>query len=118
MGIDTNSGKGPRLPKTTTDRPSIIKKEHVTTKLKGSFGSPLCFLASLKRSKDRSLRQLLPDRFELLDADLAHPKLLNLAGHGHRKLLDEFEVTRRLEVGDAFLAPGLQLLFAGAVAGM
>ena len=44
MGVDKNSGKGSRLLKTKTDRPSIIKKEHVTTKLKGSFGSPLCFL--------------------------------------------------------------------------
>ncbi len=44
MGIAKNSGKGQRLPKTTTGRPSIIKKEHATTKLKGSFGSPLCCL--------------------------------------------------------------------------
>src|SRR3990167_6705405 len=46
MGIDKNSGKGSRSLKTTTDRPSIIKKEHVRRKLKGSFGSPLCFLQS------------------------------------------------------------------------
>ncbi|RDI06461.1 hypothetical protein DFO59_103631 [Pseudomonas fluorescens] len=44
MGIAKNSGKGQRLPKTTTGRPSIIKKEHATKKLKGSFGSPLCCL--------------------------------------------------------------------------
>jgi hypothetical protein len=45
MGIAKNSGKGQRLPKTKTDRPSIIKKEHAQRKLKGSFGSPLCFSA-------------------------------------------------------------------------
>jgi hypothetical protein len=45
MGIAKNSGKGQRLPKTKTDRPSIIKKEHAQRKLKGSFGSPLCCLA-------------------------------------------------------------------------
>ena len=44
---------------------------------------------------------------QLLDTDLAHAEFLDLARHGHRKLLDELEVTRRLEVRDALLAPCL-----------
>ncbi len=55
---------------------------------------------------------------QLLDADLAHPEFLDLAGHRHRKLLDELEVTRRLEVRDALLAPGLQFLLGRAVTGV
>jgi hypothetical protein len=40
MGIDKNSGKGSRLPKTTTDRPSIIKKEHAKRQIKGELRLP------------------------------------------------------------------------------
>ena len=40
MGIDKNSGKGSRLPKTTTDRPSIIKKEHAQRQIKGELRLP------------------------------------------------------------------------------
>jgi hypothetical protein len=35
MGIDKNSGKGSRFPKTKTDRPSITKKEHAQRQIKG-----------------------------------------------------------------------------------
>jgi hypothetical protein len=40
MGIAKNSGKGQRLPKTTTDRPSIIKKEHAQRQIKGELRLP------------------------------------------------------------------------------
>jgi len=40
MGIAKNSGKGQRLPKTKTDRPSIIKKEHAQQKIKGELRLP------------------------------------------------------------------------------
>ena len=132
-GDHQNSGKGSRLLKTTTGRPSIIKKEHVTTKLKGSFGSPLCCLAfaiflweracsqkrCAKRHKCWLCRRLREQArshrgscsaffiTQFFDADLAHAKLLDLAGHGHRELLDELEMTWRLEVSNALFAPGL-----------
>src|SRR3989344_6008300 len=147
MGIDKNSGKGPRLPKTKTNRPSIIKKEHAQRKLKGSFGSPLCclrfglfrappvgasLLAKAVVQPTSILDVLSPSRAgslpqgdeagfigsQLLDTDLAHPEFLDLARHGHWKLIHELEVARRLEVRDALLAPGLQLLLGGAMAGV
>ncbi|WGK88733.1 hypothetical protein [Pseudomonas migulae] len=45
MGIDKNSGKGSRLPKTKTDRPSIIKKEHAQRKIKGELRLPFVLSA-------------------------------------------------------------------------
>jgi hypothetical protein len=58
MGIAKNSGKGQRLPKTKTDRPSIIKKEHAQRNKKGSFGSPLCCLAFEFSKRTTTLQEL------------------------------------------------------------
>jgi hypothetical protein len=45
MGIDKNSGKGSRSLKTTTDRPSIIKKEHAQRQIKGELRLPFVLSA-------------------------------------------------------------------------
>ena len=139
------------MPKTKTDRPSIIKKEHAQRQIKGELRlpfvlsgiqvlrRPLCrselareelkgtaliqtarvivdVLREQARSCSRPSSALLTT--QLLDTYLAHPEFLDLAGYGHWKLFHELEVTRCLEVRDALLAPGLQLLFGSAVAGV
>src|SRR5271165_4805513 len=49
----------------------------------------------------------------LLDLELADAELLDLAGDGHGKLLDEAHVLRNLEVGNLPLAVGADLRLRG-----
>src|SRR5438067_2170618 len=53
---------------------------------------------------------------QLLDCDLAHLVLLDLAGHRHRELVDEFDVARDLIVRDLAAAEIADLLGGRALA--
>lgn len=54
---------------------------------------------------------------QLDHADLAHAELLDLAADGHREVVDELDVPRRLEVGNAALAELAQRLGLDLMAG-
>src|SRR4051794_11023167 len=63
-------------------------------------------------------RRLASSQPELLDRELAHVELLDLAGDGHRIVVDDLPVAGDLEGGDAAAAGGGELLpgDGGAVA--
>ena len=51
-----------------------------------------------------------------MNRHLPHPELLQLAGHSGGEFLDEPDVVRNLEVGDAVVAVGTDILFAELLA--
>src|SRR5437667_1657355 len=59
---------------------------------------------------------LLDRQPQFADHLLAHQELLDLAGDGHREVVDEFDVARDLVMGDLALAEGPDLLGGGAFA--
>src|SRR5215217_6236085 len=98
-------GQGPpRHPRNATPRPDPRRdvRTSSTTPLRATVeGSPL----RLRRADPGGGCQS-----ELLDGDLPHPELLDLAGHGHREAIDQLPVARDLERGDIPTAVVVKLL--------
>src|SRR5207253_5594813 len=65
-------------------------------------------------SSSRRLRRLQSQ--PRLDG-LAHQEFLDLAGHGHRKRVDEFDIARDLVVGDLPMTEGADLISRQCLAG-
>src|SRR5262249_51222244 len=62
-------------------------------------------------------RGLLQGQPQLADRLLAHQEFLDLAGHGHRERVDEFDVAWDLVVRDLALAEGADFLGRRGLAG-
>ena len=70
----------------------------------------------LQAARNQELALLSRGEFaqaQLLDHPLAHQEFLDLAGHGHGEVVDEFDVAWDLEMGDLFPAVVPDFLLRG-----
>src|SRR5215472_12908700 len=69
-----------------------------------------------RASTPPGLSSLLLRQSQFADRLLAHQEFLDLAGHGHREGVDEFDVARDFVVGDLALTEGFDLVGVGVFA--